>query len=363
MNLAERKIQLENLGVHDLRNIARMWGVSSPTIMKKENLINEILQIMSGEKKLTIKQKAGRPIKNKLMGRGFQEDLLPKQLLDFAEQRNKDNILIDRFLPFAQGPEENEINSVIEQKEGYLIKHNQDYYFCTEDDDLVYVPDVLIAQFGLVVGDFLSVIASGVKGKNYFMARDIEKLNGKKFENCFRQLCSIKDVVLCENNEIIEDLKEGSKTHIYSPSRIEFIEKKASELNKLVEKGYTLLIVAVGLSADGLLKAQKHLNKFSSFVSYFENEPLYAFEAVNNAINHATVLARTGKKVIIVVLNIENIYTELDLYFFAKGENKDIHAYSTMKTLRKLMGLNRCLSNGGSITIYSTTSDKEFQFI
>jgi len=339
-----------------------MWGVPSPTIMKKEKLINEIIQIMSGEKKLAVKQKAGRPIKNKLMARGFQEDLLPKELLDFAEQRNKDNILIDRFLPFAQN-EENEINSVMEHKQGYLIKHNHDYYFCTTDDDLVYVPDVLVAQFGLVSGDYLSVIASGVKGKNYFMARDIEKLNGKKFENCFRKFCSIKDVVLNDNVEIVDNIKEGSKTHIYSPSRMEFIEKKANVLNELVKKGYSLFIVAVGVPADGLLKIQKYITKFTDFVSYFENEPLYAFEAVNNAINHATVLARTGQKVVIVVLDVENIYTELDMYFLAKGEHKDIHAYSTMKTLRKLMGLNRCLNNDGSITIYSTTSDKEFEFI
>lgn len=361
MNLSEKKLQLENLGVHDLRNIARMWGVPSPTLLKKEKLINSIIQIMSGEKIFTIKNKAGRPVKNKLMARGFQEDLLPKELINFAEQRNKDNILIDRFLPFAQN-DENELTSIMEAKQGYLVKHNQDFYFCTSEDVLVYIPDVLVAQFGLMVGDYLSVIASGVNGKNYFVARDIEKVNNEISTNCLRRICSIKNVIL-NNNDNNKKLKEGSKTHIYCESILKFVEEKAKFLNEFAEKGYKILIVAVALPADGLLKIQKHLNKFSDFVSYFENEPLYAFEAVNNAINHATVLAQTGQKVIVLVLNIENIYTELDLYFLAKGEKRDIHAYSTMKFLRRLMGLNRCLANGGSITIYSTTSDREFQII
>lgn len=320
MNLSERKLQLENLGVHDLRNIARMWGVPSPTLMKKNDLINSIIQIMSGEKSLRVKHKAGRPVKNKLMARGFQEDLLPKELIDFAEQRNKDNILIDRFLPFAQN-DENEFTSVLEPKRGYLVKHNQDFYFCTNEDVLVYVPDVLVAQFGLMVGDYLSVIASGVNGKNYFVARDIEKINGEPSTNCLRQFCSIKEVVL-NNNAENEKIKEGSKTHIYCENILKFIEKKAKVLNEFIDKGYKVLIVAVGLPADGLLKIQKHITNFSDFVSYFENEPLYAFEAVNNAINHSTILAQTGQKVIVLVLNIENIYTELDLYFLAKGEKE-----------------------------------------
>ena len=358
MNLTERRTQLENLGVHDLRNIGRMWGVPSPTLMKKEQLIDAIVQVMSGEKTFAIKSRAGRPVKNKLMGR-FQEGLLPKELINFAERRNKDSILSDRFLPFANG-EESDFSGGVGCKSGYLVKHNQYYYFCAQDDVVVHVPDVLVAQFGLVIGDYIKAIISSASKKNYYLARDIEEINHKSSLTFVRKLSPIKGVIL-SNKEIVNNIKEGSKTHI-SKNSLDFIKENTTFFNEITERGYKLMIVAVSLPADGLLKIDKFVGDCTSFLSYFENEPLYSYEAINNAINHATVIARSGEKVFMIVLNVENIYTELDLYFLAKGECRDTpHAYSTIKTLRKLMGLNRVLANGGSITIYSTTSDKEFK--
>ncbi|MDD4408561.1 MAG: Rho termination factor N-terminal domain-containing protein, partial [Clostridia bacterium] len=209
MNLTERRAQLENLGVHDLRNIGRMWGVPSPTLMKKEQLIDAIVQVMSGEKTFVIKSHAGRPVKNKLMGR-FHEDLFPKELINFAEKRNKDSFLIDRFLPFANSEEESDFSGVLENKSGYLVKHNQYHYFCAQDDKLTHVPDVLVAQFGLIIGDYIKAIVSGASGKNYYLARDIEEINHKSSLEFVRKLCPIKDVVL-SNKEIINNIKEGSK--------------------------------------------------------------------------------------------------------------------------------------------------------
>jgi len=356
MDLTERKLQLESLGVHDLRNIGRLWGVPSPTLLKKEKLIELILKVMSGEKTFTIKNKAGRPVKNKLMSRCFQQELLPKELIEFAEERNKDYLYIDRYLPFAQS-EECEFSSVMEKKNGYLVKHNQDYYFCTKDDDLVHVPDLLVAQYALIIGDYLTAFACGVNNKNYFVAREIEEINRKPAGA--RNLVSIKDVVL--NNDSVGTIKEGSKSHVYHSGGISYIEDNVDLLNEFIKNNYKLFIVGVGFPADGLIKIKKYVKDCFDFVSYYENEPLYAYEAVNNAINHATVLVRTGEKVLIVLLNIENIFSELDLFFLAKGERREIHTYSTIKLLRKLLGLNRCLSNGGSITIISTASDKKFK--
>lgn len=94
-------------------------------------------------------------------------------------------------------------------------------------------------------------------------------------------------------------------------------------LNEFIKNNYKLFIVGVGFPADGLIKIKKYVKDCFDFVSYYENEPLYAYEAVNNAINHATVLVRTGEKVLIVLLNIENIFSELDLFFLAKGERRN----------------------------------------
>ena len=58
------KEQLQQTNIYCLRNIAREVGVKSPTSLKKQRLIDEIMQILSGEKKPCNPTKTGRPVKN-----------------------------------------------------------------------------------------------------------------------------------------------------------------------------------------------------------------------------------------------------------------------------------------------------------
>ena len=56
------EITMRNMGIFDLRNLARDVGVLSPTTCKKEELIEKILQILSGEKEPQVpKNRQGRP--------------------------------------------------------------------------------------------------------------------------------------------------------------------------------------------------------------------------------------------------------------------------------------------------------------
>lgn len=360
MDLIERRENLESLGVHDLRNIARMWGVPSPTVIKKAQLIESILQVMSGEKVFNNKNRAGRPVKSKLMTKSFQESLLPNDLIDFACNRNKSELFVDRFFTFEQNVE-TEIADLMEDKEGYVNTHNKDFYFCScEDNILVYIPDVLVAQYALEVGDKIKANCSKIKAKPYFVARQICLINDICAKNCLRHLISIKDVVLLENPVKVDNIIEGEKTHSFHKNYIDFIVENKEKFDKFTELGFKIVVIGVGLPADGLLKINRHINCIP-FVSFYEFEPLFSYETITNAINNITIRARMGEKLLVVILDIENIYTELDLFFISKGEQRDIHTYSTISMLRKLTGLNRCLSNGGSITLCTTTSDEKFK--
>ena len=66
--------QLEQISIHSLRNIARDVGVKSPTNLKKDILINEILLIQSGKKQPHTPSKRGRPIKTYVKNIGFEND-------------------------------------------------------------------------------------------------------------------------------------------------------------------------------------------------------------------------------------------------------------------------------------------------
>ena len=58
------KEALQNLGIYELRNVARQVGVYSPTKYKKEILIDKILAIIQGEEQPYVKKtNQGRPAK------------------------------------------------------------------------------------------------------------------------------------------------------------------------------------------------------------------------------------------------------------------------------------------------------------
>lgn len=85
---------IENLGIYDLRNYARSVGVSSPTTKKREVLICEIYEILSGKKRIEKNNNKGRKTKDvalKINGN-----------LPFTDIRNESLILLNDILEFSK---------------------------------------------------------------------------------------------------------------------------------------------------------------------------------------------------------------------------------------------------------------------
>ena len=74
--------QLYEMDIHALRNIAREVGVKSPTTLTKKALIDEILQIESGNKQPCIPTKKGRPPKSN----GANQKLENEKIVDAVDE-------------------------------------------------------------------------------------------------------------------------------------------------------------------------------------------------------------------------------------------------------------------------------------
>ena len=81
-------VQLYEMNIHVLRNIAREVGVKSPTTLTKKALIDEILQIESGNKQPCIPTKKGRPPKNN----GANKRLENEKMIDENARDLKNNM-------------------------------------------------------------------------------------------------------------------------------------------------------------------------------------------------------------------------------------------------------------------------------
>lgn len=83
---------LEKINIYTLRNVAREIGVKSPTSLTKPLLIEEILQIQSGQSKPSQPSKRGRPIKNSL------EDRITENYVSIRDKEAIKKEFIDKIL-------------------------------------------------------------------------------------------------------------------------------------------------------------------------------------------------------------------------------------------------------------------------
>ena len=85
--------QLYEMDIHTLRNIAREVGVKSPTTLTKKALIDEILQIESGNKQPCMPTKKGRPPKNNGANQKLEnEKIVDEKIVDENAMDLKNNM-------------------------------------------------------------------------------------------------------------------------------------------------------------------------------------------------------------------------------------------------------------------------------
>ena len=85
--------QLYEMNIHDLRNIAREVGVKAPTTLTKKVLIDEIIQIESGNKQPCIPTKKGRPPKSNAVNKNLaSEKIVEKNAIGLEKTIKKEFI-------------------------------------------------------------------------------------------------------------------------------------------------------------------------------------------------------------------------------------------------------------------------------
>ena len=110
------KEQLEQTNIHPLRNIAREVGVKSPTSLKKNVLIDEIIQIQSGKKRPQSSPRKGRPVKHGIEYNNTEQQFVENKKVE-KEEKEKEN-----FVDLEKKIKKELINSILEKIEKELNK-------------------------------------------------------------------------------------------------------------------------------------------------------------------------------------------------------------------------------------------------
>ena len=128
----QTKSDLDVLGVHELRDIARNLGVKAPTTKKRDQLVDEILKIRSGEL-VGVTSKMGRPPKKHGGSLSSLTSFLSQKAAVNLGYENIESVEMkycDGEVSAAISPNEYTFEGVVREFEAQLYVRN--YYYVIE---------------------------------------------------------------------------------------------------------------------------------------------------------------------------------------------------------------------------------------
>ena len=293
--------KLNELNIFALRDFARKTGVKSPTSKKKEQLIQEILEITSGAKKPeAVKNKQGRP--PKVFDYNFSQ-----VFNNFGEV----NLSMQTLNQNVQQGEETEMTTVA----GWLELLNNNAAMLWVEKDLkiekYFVPNEVLKNYHVKMGD--RIVAEVKPGeaqkvvKEIFSINDnpIMKLPAKRIEySSVEHNLSNRELNFTTEEFSSLHLKYGENTYVYGENNNQNTMKAIELLLdcKISNKMY----VNVALAEKNKIY-MSNLKYIENFVSNLTDDYSVSSMMVYLAVERAKRILENGEDVLIVVDDIVSI--------------------------------------------------------
>ncbi len=348
------EFKLKQFRIHELRDLARKIGVKSPTSQNKDELIEKVLKIISGESAPYVKQTSkGRPSRSASQLNNLVDYFLPEnanlETLEFLNV-NDDN----KFNFFAEMPEFDFDTTKSEQSvvQGYLDVTTSGYGiirvngFGISDND-VYVHKIYVAKYGLVSGDYLLANAKQVYNNRPRVVTEILEINNGNLKSEIK----FDDLKKCETSNTFTLLNEkitlGNSSVILSDNKVMFNEAKQLAGNITNAK---VIVVAPSKDEQSLLESKNFvLSPFSVTKGY-----LNVYSNLKLAILKAKNLAEQNN--VIIVINGINYYYRALTALISESENNTFKIEETVKLeLTKILLSSKATQNSSlSVVFYES---------
>lgn len=372
-NINEEKLQ--ELGIFEIRNIARDVGVYSPTLFKKQELIDKIMRVITGKDEPYVKKtKQGRPPKNISNLNNLVDVIMPTKL--FEDKKESD-------YSYFNDINENINVASCDGKEkifkGYVKVYVDDFALVfyenfKEDKNVVFVTSQQIKQYKLKSGDIITGKAIFVDDSKPFILKEVYSINEMQFNSSF------------ERNEDFEN-----KFAIYATKKLKInVYKGEDEIFNLIDskspfaKGQRVLLKnANNFSFEILHKLTTGNNNLKGLAILIDESPENYFE-VNSNSKLSVISNNFGNRVNNLALEIEvkldNLLRQVELgedvilcinslekyinYFV--NENilnkltKEEAIAKTKKNLNDIILLGKNTNNGSLTVVVNAENSNEF---
>ena len=347
--------ELLALGIYDLRQLGRDVGVCSPTTLKKEQLVDAILEVIYGEApKRRIGKGRGRPTRRADKPSKIFLDLIDRAASPKCETTfiyEDDNEYLNSGFTFASMVASPSMSYESEEGEG-LLKRGvvavlaggeyvvRKYRFVASNTE-TQINSELVAKYNLKDNDIIEYLEEDNK------VVQIVTINGEL----------ISAITNCENEEQVEEIEEvfvGDAKIAFGSSSVIFTDSKE-------QKNETYNKISLGLEKEGIALVKVCFDSLSPFgqdlisdnkVELYQTVIGDEYESivmVEKAIDYVKLFSTTYKKAVLLIDNLSWLLSVVESY------PKSI--YGTF--IQKLAGLPKNNVDSLAIVCLSTKLSKE----
>lgn len=357
------ELNIDELGVYELRELARKLGVKSPTTKKIAQLKEEIRLIQNGQMRGVSTNKIGRPPKSMTRQvEGLSAFFIPKDIAQIINERNtncSEEELNLKKLIFKANTKTDEEHFA----HGYLRKTDANHFYfwsqsqnCFQKEMLVYVSDALADEFSLRVGDLLQTKIEIYEENNYAIVSKIIRINGMQFEGQRIEPVNLFNVCYPEEKMDImfgEQMNKGGRAIAVFDNRSQ-MTRAINFAIELSEKGFCVLLCGCEVTPE-LFSVVTNQN-LELFISKFGDGLQNSYNTLINAVNHAKSLACDHKDVAIVLFDTLGMLDTMKMYFESIGQ----HPINGMQTIKSIFGLGANFCGDATISTFACMEKNDY---
>ena len=341
----QKKIEIvRSLGIYELRGLARVLGIKSPTTKVREQLIENILvTLVKGKPTDPQMSRKGRPYK-KLAHLDNIVSMIANQPTTEVNFETVSEFNQEMPVFSYKGEEVADVSGVL--RLGQLSS----YFIDLKNGHHVFVSQDLVKTKHLETGDFIQGTAFKINDNNQYFVKEMFYVNGEAF----------KDYVYLEEQKIDQvlpsEFMHWDKFKILKGGRNIFVSDEPLYIDNSLKNILSCLEsenavkIFLGLDLcfeDETFVSSKKIIKFSTqYISSADD----GFNRVLDIINMITRLANQGKNIILFIYDVGLVLSAIDQKFSSTEKN----SLQSRILLKKLISLAEAKRDGSSTTLLAT---------
>jgi len=364
--------KLNELGIFEIRNLAREVGVYSPTTLKKQELIEKILRIMEGQDEPYIKKtKQGRPPKNLTSINNLVDVIVPSKIFE-----NKKTITANKTF-FCDLNESLNVNVIGTNETNFksLVKvyNNGEYALAflneyKEDiEKVVFITNLQLEFYKLKTGDEITGKYTFVTQDKPFILKEIYSINGNNFTESFKRnddFAFLPALPPCQklklsiykineeiynNLDLIAPLAKGQRVLLHSYSfnnslNYQILNRLTTSVNDL--KGLAILIDEMPENYYAL----KNNNRMETLSNNYCQNSNFRLE-LDIKLERLKRQVENGEEVVLFINDLDKLNGYLINLYILENNNKDNAKIFAEEYIKNLILLGKYSINNGSLTV------------